>query len=283
MVVVVGVALLGLAAVGAFAGLRDWTLWNALRRVRPATPQRLAQAARDGRLDGRVVAVIGIAGAGPGGPLQSAVNDEPCVWHHHVVHRRHVSYRTTPRGNAQRYSRRKRVADAASREPFTLRGIVPQPARAPQESAQASRGTTSIRLTPGASPERSASPGGLAAVQVHPTGMRIDRPVARGVRILPGLVSEPFPAPEAMMGMVGQLYWHREWILRAGSPLFVLGELHTTDAGLELRRPDRGPHVVSTRTPGRLRARTAASVFGGSTLATVASAAATILLIVHFV
>ena len=50
LLVVGGVGLLIVAAVSAVIGVRDWPLWNALRRVRPTTPERLAKAARDGRI-----------------------------------------------------------------------------------------------------------------------------------------------------------------------------------------------------------------------------------------
>jgi hypothetical protein len=276
MLLIAGVALLGVAVAGTVAATHDWPLWNALRRVRPTTPHRLARAARGGRLDGRVVAVSGLAGSGPGGPLRSAVNDEPCVWHRHVVHRRHVTYRTTGGGTVQRYTRRRRVADVASREPFLLCSavVVPQPARA----ARADSG----RAEPAVDGDE--GPGSEAPeVEVRPEGMRVHRPVARGERILPGLASEPFPPAEAMTGQVGQLFWHREWLLPAGVALFVLGEVTSTGSGLALRRPARGPHVVSTRTAAWLRGRTALTVFGGLALATVGAVAGTAALIVHFV
>jgi hypothetical protein len=238
MLLMVGAALLVVAAVGAAAATRDWPLWNALRRVRPTTPDRLARAANGGRLDGRVVAVAGLAGAGPGGPQRSAVNDEPCVWHRHVVHRRRVSYRTTDRGTAQHYTRRRRVADVTSPEPFLLRGgvVVPEPARAVTvQSRRVEPSADEARAEPSAEQARAER----SAVEVRPEGMRVHRPVARGVRILPGLASEPFPPAETMLGQVGQMFWHREWLLPTGVPLFVLAEVRTTRSGLALCRPDR--------------------------------------------
>ena len=127
-----------------------------------------------------------LASAGPDGILRSAVNDESCVWHRHTIHHRQIRYRTTDRGQSQRSSRARRVADQSSPEPFTC--------EAPRSS-----------------------------VDVYPDAMRVDRPEARPTRVLPGLVSKPFPDPDTMLATTQQMYWHREWIIRPGVPLFVLG------------------------------------------------------------
>src|SRR5690606_21298435 len=114
------VTLAVVAVAMAVVGLRAWPLWQALRRVRPATPERLVAAARDGRYDGRIVALAGTASAGPGGPLVSAINQVTCVWHRHTVHRRRIYYRATAGGVSQRGSIPRRVAHGASTEPFRL-------------------------------------------------------------------------------------------------------------------------------------------------------------------
>ncbi|HEY7225367.1 MAG TPA: GIDE domain-containing protein [Micromonosporaceae bacterium] len=281
MVVVVGVALVAVAVVGVVIGVRDWPLWNVLRRVRPTTPERLLRVARDGRLDGRTVAVFGAAGAGPDGVLRSAVNDEPCVWHRHVVHRRHITYRTSERGSSQRYSRRRRVADVASREPFLLRALVPKPTRA-RDAAASVRPTRSGGRLPRGVDGAATESTGASVVVVLPAGMRVHRPVVGSLRILPGLASEPFPAPDALLGRVARMYWHREWVIRPGAPLFVLGEVGSAGDRLTLARPRRGPHVVSTRTAGWLRVHSGLAVFGGLALAVVAGVAGAYLLIVHY-
>jgi hypothetical protein len=257
VLVVLGVLLVAVAVTGALSALRTWPLWTVLRRVRPTTPERLAAAARDGHLDGRVVAVAGTASAAASGALRSAVNDEPCVWHRHVVHRRQVRYRTTRRGTVQRYSLRRRVADVASTQPFLLRGVAIQPSQS-----------------------GAPSPG---VVEVAPAGMRMHRPVAQGLRILPGLASEPFPPADKIIGRVGQLFWHREWVLRPGTRIFVLGQVRSDGRRLSLQRPGQGPHVVSTRTAVWLRRSTGVAVFGGLLLATLGGLAGAALLIVHFV
>ncbi|MBX6748890.1 MAG: hypothetical protein IRY85_04335 [Micromonosporaceae bacterium] len=232
-------------AVGAVAmavvGLRAWPLWRALRRVRPATPERLIAAARDGRFDGRIVALAGVASAGPGGPLVSAINQVTCVWHRHTVHRRRIYYRATVGGGvSQRGSIPRRVAHAASTEPFRL-----------------------------------------GDVEVRPLGMRVHRPLACAPRILPALATEPFPEAEALMGRPPYLYRHREWVLRPGTPLFVLGQVHSVGSRVTLRRPNRGPHIISTWTVRRLRAWSAIVALGGLALAAGAGVAAIVILVVH--
>jgi E3 ubiquitin ligase len=275
-----GVGLLAVAVVGAVVAVHDWTLWNALRRVRPTSPERLLRAAEGGRFDGRIVAVAGIAGPGPGGPLRSTVNAEACVWHRHTVHRRHIRYRTTAGGGmSQRYSRRRRVADVASQEPFLLRPVFPRPTTELRQPAAAARSDATARLSAvDGLPERAE-----VAIAVRPAGLRVHRPVAGGVRILPALASEPFPAAEMMMGHAAQMYWHREWVLRPGVPLFVLAEVNTGGETLTLQRPAKGPHVVSTRTARWLRRRTAAAVILGTLLAAVAAPAGAATLIIHYV
>src|SRR5688572_28920765 len=121
MAVVIGAALLVVALLGSVATLRVWPLWRVLRTVRPATLERLVAAAHGGRLDGRVVAVSGVAAPGDDGALVAVVSGDACVWHRHTVHRRQIRYRTTASGVSQRASLPRLVGDTASTEPFALR------------------------------------------------------------------------------------------------------------------------------------------------------------------
>lgn len=239
MAVVLGAALGVVAVVAAVTGLRAWPLWRALRGVRPATPERLVAAARDGRYDGRVVALAGVAAPGPEGTLSSVVNELPCVWHRYTVHRRRIHYRATAAGVSQRGSVARRVADVASTEAFRVGGV-----------------------------------------EVRPGGMRVHRPLASATRILPALAAEPFP--DALMAQPPYLFRHREWVLRPGTVLFVLGQVRSAGPRITLRRPDRGPHVISTRTVGWLRASSAASAIGGFAVAALAGVAGAVIVIAHY-
>jgi hypothetical protein len=155
-------------------------------------------------------------------------------------------------------------------------------------SRGAAGGEATVRFSPtDGLPEGPA--GSAAVVEVRPEGLRVHRPVAWGLRILPALASEPFPEAEALMGRMPQLYWHREWLLRGGVPLFVLAEVRGSRGASQggstvaLRKPAKGPHIISTRSATSLRRRTAASVFGGLTIAVLAAVAGATALIVHFV
>jgi hypothetical protein len=243
--VVLGAGLVVAAVLGVVAGARNWPLWRVLRMVRPTTPDRLAAAAADGHLDGRVVAVTGTAGAGPGGLLSSSVNAQDCVWHRHTVHRRQITYHQTDRGMRQRTSRRQRVADLASDQPFTLRGT-------------------------------------SAGVTVEPNGIRMHRPAAGSLRILPGLASEPFPAAATMMVPAQRMYWHREWTIRPGMPLFVLAEVHSYGKRFALHRPTRGPHIISTVGVQRVRRGAAFAAVTGLAIAPLAGIAGAVLLVLRW-
>jgi E3 ubiquitin ligase len=87
--------------------------------------------------------------------------------------------------------------------------------------------------------------GTLARIPLQPTGLHIERTDRAPTRTLPGLVTKPFPEDAGMMSP--DLYVHREWVIRTGTPLYVLAEAATGPGGIVLRRPSKGPHLVSTR------------------------------------
>src|SRR5262245_7838116 len=145
------------------------------------TPDELI-AAIGGRRGRRLVAVTGRAQPGRGGTLTSAVNAVECVWHRHIVHRRRM--RRDASGRSRAALLRRRVADQASSEPFTVAGSA-------------------------------------ARIPLQPTGLDIDRPDRAPKRTLPGLATRPFP--EDLMA-AADLYVHREWIIHSGTPLYLLAE-----------------------------------------------------------
>jgi hypothetical protein len=210
--IVLGLALLALAGVFVMAGLRDWRLWTVVRRLAPATPDQLVEAARAGRLKRELVAVTGVARAGRAGPLVSTINGQDCVWHRHTVHRRRVRRRAD--GRTRQSLRRKRVADVSSNESVILVG-------------------TSV------------------GVEVAPLDIQVDRPTRAGVRYLPSRVTQSFPDAAGLMG--NELYVHREWIVQSGTPLYVLAEATATGGRVVIRRPGKGPSVMSTRPVAGLR------------------------------
>src|SRR5262245_66668140 len=133
------------------AGLRDWRLWTVSGRLTPVTPDQLLLARARGRM---LVAVTGKAEAGPAGPLTSAVNALPCVWHRHRV--RHRATVHSGDGRSRQSLRSRAVADEASRDTLLIEGPT-------------------------------------ARIPLQPSGLHGDRPAPAGVRQLPGPRARPLP------------------------------------------------------------------------------------------
>jgi E3 Ubiquitin ligase len=238
LVVVASLSLLAFAGILVLAGVREWRLWTVVRRVAPTTPDQLADRARTGRVRRELVAVVGFAGPDRRGPLRSRVNEQPCVWHHHIVYRRRVRRRAD--GRTRTSWRRRRVADVSTDDPVVLSGAA-------------------------------------ARVELLPTGIPVDRPMRTATRVLPALVSQPFPDAAELMD--GDRYVHREWIIPVRAPLYVLAEATATGGAVTLRKPAAGPRVISTRTVAGLRRHqltTAATAFA---LAIVVAVVAVLLLV----
>ncbi len=206
--------LLVLAGAAGVLGLRHRLWWRVLRRTEVRTPDELVEAAEAGRLRRRVRAVIGVAGPAK---LSSTVNGEACVWHRHTVRHRQVRYSTGRNGRSRRSASNRQVADVSSAEMFALTGVNKQ-------------------------------------VVVLPANMRVTAPERRGSRILPGIASQPIPDAADLFsgGTVRNSYHHREWIIRAGTPLYILGEVTGSGAGVAVRRPANGLHIISTRDARKL-------------------------------
>jgi hypothetical protein len=183
--------------------------------------------------------VTGTAGPGRQGSLVSTVNAEPCVWHRHTVKHHQVRYRTDAKGRSRRSSSRRRVGDVRSREPFRV-----------------------------------------GHLEVQPDQMVVDRPERRRSRILPGIASQPLPDAAALTsgGSIQNTYHHREWIIRAGTPLHILGEVTDRGATVVMRRPSRGPHFISTRTADAWLRRSRVVTIGATALAVAAGGCGIILL-----
>lgn len=246
LLTIVGVVLFVVAAGTGLAGIRNGLLWTVLRRVESTTPDLLIAAARAGTLGSGMRAITGTAGAGRAGLIVSAVNGEPCVWHRHTIRHRDSGSSPDSRGNRRRTSGSKRVADVASREPFALKA-------------------------------------NGVGIEVRPDNMRVDRPLRRGTRTLPGLVSKPFPDGTAEGVSAPGTYHHEEWIIRAGVPLYVLGEVIARPPHVMVRRPAKGPHLISTRDTVGLIRRTAIATIAYSTVAVLGLIAAVRALIVGLV
>ena len=232
---VVGLGLLGVAGIFALAGLRDWRLWRVSGRIVPVTPDQLVASTWARRPGRELVALTGTAHPGRDGPLTSAVNAVPCVWHRHTVHHRATDGRSRPS------LRRRLVADETSRDTLLLSGPT-------------------------------------ARIPLQPHGFQVDRPAPAGARRLPGLVSRPFPEAAALMSP--DRYDHREWVIPSGTRLYVLAEAVTLPGGIVLRRPSRGPHLVSTRSLGGVRRRALTAAVIAFAIAAGAAAGSVVAIVV---
>lgn len=236
-----GLLLIIAAGAATVLGLRQRLWWRVLRRTEVTTPDTLVSASRDGRLDRGVRAVVGTAA---GVEIKSTVNSEPCVWHRHAVRHRQTRTRTDRQGRTRRSSRSRRVADVRSSEVFQLAGT--------EES-----------------------------IAVLPADMLVHRPERRGSRVLPGIASKPMPPSAELFSGAAVLnqYHHREWIIRFGTPLYILGEVSGKGPRVAVRRPTKGLHLISTRSAAHLVRRAQVLMLTGFALAVLSLAAGIFLLI----
>ncbi|MEC3982027.1 E3 ubiquitin ligase family protein [Amycolatopsis sp. H20-H5] len=171
----------------------------------------------------KVCEVVGAAYPSPQGPLLAEITKTECVWYRYRVDRQyeHVEYRDGKR----RYSKRtEKVTDFTSSNGYALIdeqgrtiGVDPN-GRAPDGVEQ-----TTDRFEP--------YHGGDQGMELF------------GIRI-------PFGNRDSTLG-----YQYKEWLIRPGTRLFVLGEAHDRIGPLVLGKPSGPGHfLVSTRTEEELRA-----------------------------
>jgi hypothetical protein len=221
MLVIVGCALLLVAAPVAMVAAYWGRLWRAMRQLGIMTPDALVEAADATRARGQpmkqLCAVVGTAKASAKGALTSVVNRELCVWYRYDVVHRQVRQRRDSAGRLRRSSRRKRLGATVSHDPFLLVGRV-------------------------------------GRVEVRPDNMRVHRAERGRTRILPGMAEKPFPDADLQMGdgAVQNSFHHKEWIVREGAQLYVLGEATRMRDAVVLSKPAKGPHLVSTLTGTQL-------------------------------
>jgi hypothetical protein len=235
-----GLVLAVAAGAATVVGLRNRLWWRVLRRTEVTTPDDLVAVSRDGGLKRGVRAVVGTAG---GPETKSTVNNEPCVWHRHTVRHQQTRTRTNRQGRSRRSSRSRRVADVSSTGAFQLVG-----------------------------PEQ--------AITVLPTNMLVHRPQRRASRILPGIASKPIPASTELFSgaAVVNAYHHREWIIRTGTPLYILGEVAGRGPRVAIRRPAKGLHLISTCSAHYLVRRAQALMLGAFVAAVLSLAAGIVVL-----
>ncbi|SEP51740.1 E3 ubiquitin ligase family protein [Amycolatopsis saalfeldensis] len=174
----------------------------------------------------KVTEVVGAAQPRPEGPLTAEVSKTPCVWYRYQIEREyeHVVYRD---GRRRRSRRTEKVADHTSNEGYALIdeqgrtiGVAPDGTR-PEAVEQ-----TVNRFEP--------YHGGDQSFELF--GLR-----------LPAMFGGN---QDSTIG-----YRYREWLIRPGTRLYVLGEAHDAAGPLVIGKPQSGGHfLIAAKTEEELRA-----------------------------
>ncbi|HJQ48200.1 MAG TPA: E3 ubiquitin ligase family protein [Amycolatopsis sp.] len=169
--------------------------------------------------------VVGAAHPRPEGVLTSEISKAPCVWYRYRVEREyeHMEYRDGRR----RYSkRREKVADHTSDAGYAL---IDQ------------QGCT-IGVAPGGARPEGVERSVDRFEPYHGGDQSFD---LFGIRI-PGLLAGN---RDSTIG-----YHYQEWLIRPGTPLYVLGEVHDIIGPLVIAKPQRKGHfIVSAKSEQQLR------------------------------
>jgi hypothetical protein len=175
----------------------------------------------------KVCEVVGAANPRAEGPLTAEISKAPCVWYRYEVERQyeHVEYRD---GRRRRVQRTETVAEYTSMENYSV--LDPQ--------------GNQIGVEPGT---------------VKPEGVEqsVDRFVpkdGRGDGSFFGFSGFSFSS--LLTGRDDTIGFHyREWVIRPGRQLYILGEVHDKYGPLVIGEPeDKGHHIVSMRSEDQLRA-----------------------------
>ncbi|HVV14217.1 E3 ubiquitin ligase family protein [Amycolatopsis sp.] len=169
--------------------------------------------------------VVGTAYPRPEGLLTAEISKTPCVWYRYRVERQyeHVTYRD---GRRYRSKRTEQVADHTSGEGYALldeqnRTIGVAPGGTKPEGVE----QTVDRFEP--------YRGGDQGFELF------------GVRI-PGFLAGN---RDSTIG-----YEYKEWVIRPGTRLYVLGEVHDIIGPLVIAKPQEGPFIIAAKSEEQLRA-----------------------------
>lgn len=173
----------------------------------------------------KVAEVVGTAHPRPEGLLTAELSKSECVWYSYEVHRK---YETTEYRNGERRTvrRSERVAGHTSWEGYAL--------------------IDEQRRTIGVDPS-GARPDG------------VEQSVSRFEPYQGGRDSVElfgFTIPGVLTGNSGGTigYDYKEWVIRPGGRLYILGEVHDKIGPLVISKPENGGHfLISTRTEQELR------------------------------
>lgn len=194
------------------------------------------------------VECIGVAAPGSAGPLTAPLSDRECVWYRSQVteHYWDTERRTDAQGRStsNRVRRTRQVSDEHSSAPFTITDET-------------------------------------GSVAVDARDARIDRPE----KALDRFEDRPREGiwKELVFGSRTIGYQHEEWVVAAGTPLYVIGAAVQRGEGWVLARPPGGELTVSTRSQEELLAATRRAATWWSVGAGALAAVGVVVLVVGLV
>lgn len=171
----------------------------------------------------KVAEVVGAAHPRPEGLLKAELSKAECVWYRYRIDRR---YETVEYRNGKRHTKRRteRVADYTSGQGFAL---IDDQGR-----------------TIGVDPNGTTPDGAEQTVNRFEPHRHGEGPELFGVT-LPRM----FGNGDSTIG-----YDYKEWVIRPGRRLYILGEVHDKIGPLVIAKPENGGHfIISTRTEQELR------------------------------
>lgn len=168
----------------------------------------------------------GTVAPGPGGPLSSEISTTECVWHRHKVTRHYEEVRRDNEGRRRTSKRKDKMVDTSTREPFILRDETGEIAVVPVNGIRHARKSVS---------------------EFREADRRND---STDIRF--GSFSLSLPRGNQGGGTLG--YQYDEWVLAPGTRVFVSGDVVDRNGHLEVRAPEGGRLLISTRSEDELLA-----------------------------
>jgi hypothetical protein len=223
VLVIIGVILLVGAAIAVAFAVRGKRRWQTMLGTETSTAAELtAELATVRELGGgafsRISEVTGTAAPGPAGELKSELAELPCVWCRYEIRRRYWENSTDSDGRSTRSQRTETVAQLASAQPFRVADAT-------------------------------------GSVLVQPDGLAIDRAERVVDQFTPDQGTDSISFLGISIGTRSDTigYERVEWIVRSGTPLYVLGEARDQGGEVVIGKPATGVHVISTRSEAELR------------------------------
>lgn len=158
----------------------------------------------------------------PEGVLVSELTKTECVWYRYRVEREFREQRYDSRGNLRRERKKEKIADFTSHDGYALRD--------------------------GNGELIGIDPNGVAPDHPEQTVDRFEPHERQGPQLFGVQLPSFFDASDT----IG--YHYKEWVIRPGRQLYVLGEAHDKIGPLVVAKPSNGSFIISTRSEEELRA-----------------------------